>query len=331
MSEHLKKNIKKLWHRVLESIHYLYILVIIFSTLFNAFYLENKSILAYILIIIICISYVVLCFSYIKQSEGYAKVMEENIHARKSAKYADAMEQVHNSVHYARDAYRYLEACQNLDDNGDILNFEKQRFKLLLTNSLDAYSEAFTLVTGFSNRASIKVIGKGERNDISSHYAKTLARDSLSKKERQKQDDIEANQHLILNNTDYKQIFEGKDYCLRNNLPEEGDSYENTSFPVGKNIYTEQNWPLPYRSTIVLPIRYVLSRDDLPDNNNLVDKKRGGTLYGFLTIDCDKTNVYDGNSSIQMAAIVADSLFPIMQSYRKMLGNKSTKLRSFLF
>jgi hypothetical protein len=108
-------------------------------------------------------------------------------------------------------------------------------------------------------------------------------------------------------------IFERQvDYFFSNNLSQEGQGYENTSFPDGINRYTEKekDWPLPYLSALVWPIRYALCKDDLPEETSL-DKKRHQTLYGFLTIDCLEKDVFDRHYSGQMGAILAQGEFSL--------------------
>ncbi|TRW99824.1 hypothetical protein [Candidatus Methylobacter oryzae] len=313
-------NLKNLWHSFSDNAYHIYIAVTLLSVILSTFNFQ-KDIFYRMLLGFIGGYYIVLWWAFHKQSLRH--VCELKNYENK-AKYAEAIQWIHRSIHCARDAYRYLEACQITDDEDTKLQFEKTRFKQLLTTCLDSYFAAFQLCSGVSCRASIKVIGSGHNSD-SDMYVKTLVRDSLSTQNCREYDGREDGQHKILKNTDYKQILERQiDYFFSNNLPLEGQSYENTSLPGGVNSYTEENWPLTYRSALVWPIRYAFCKDDLPEQTSL-DKKRDQTLYGFLTIDCSDKDVFDKNYSIQMGAVLADALFPIMQSYRKIASLEQIK------
>jgi hypothetical protein len=293
------------WHQFLENAHHFYVVLSLIGMGFSAFNYEKEYFYKF-LIGIIAFYYIILWLAFYLQSQKNTV----------KAKYAEAMALIHKSIHDARDVYRYVEACQNNDDGEEKLSFEKARLGNLLVSCLTAHSKAFSLITGVPCRASIKVIGQGQKTD-SDMYVKTLARDYLSMENSQEYDSTESTKHKVLSNTDYKHIFERKiDYFFSNNLPKEGQGYENTSLPNGINNYTEDNWPLPYRSALVWPIRYAKCKDDLREDISL-DKKRDQILYGFLTIDCSKKDVFDKNYSVQMGAILADALFPIMQSYRR--------------
>lgn len=318
------EDLKKVWHGFSENTYHVYIVVYLGSVIIGVFNLEKDTFYRF-LVGLIGFYYIVVWWAYYKQSLKYASELQNHTiklqeYANK-AKYAEAMQWMHKSVHCARDAYRYLEACQTKDDDETKLIFEKSRFKQLLTTCLTQYREAFIFITGVPCRASIKVIGQ-VKNTESDMYVKTLARDYLSMNSSQDHDAQESYQHKILRNTDYKQIFERQiDYFFSNNLPKEGQGYENTSLPDGFNRYTEVDWPLAYRSALVWPIRYALCKEDLPNETSL-DKKRDQTLYGFLTIDCSEKDVFDKNYSVQMGAILADALFPIMQSYRRIANRE---------
>lgn len=324
---------KHYWHVLSENAYHFYIFVTLVTISIGIFDLE-KELLYKILAGCIGLYYVILWFAFYAQSQKHATELKNHTEEKqassqrysdslqkyeKKGRYVEAIQLIHNAVHLARDVYWYTESCQNATET-ERLNFEKTRFKLLLASCLTAYREAFTLVTGVPCRASIKVIGVLGGGDTDM-YVRTLVRDQLASQSCKNQDSQEQKQHTILGNTDYKQIFKRqRDFFFSNNLLEEGQSYENSSLPDdgrGVKVYTDDNWPLPYKSALVWPIRYTLCIDDLPNESSL-DKERDQTLYGFLTIDCTEKDVFDEKYSVQMGAILADALFPIMQSYRKM-------------
>lgn len=222
----------------------------------------------------------------------------------KKAKYAEAMKAVHDATHAARDAYMYLSWC--LDERSQ---FEPRYFEEMLSRCLTAISTAFSLVSGVYCRASIKSVGYEEGIGF---FVSTLARDSASSGRSRSEDGDRGKKHAIKDNTDFRRIYERKASCFfHGNLPE-AENYENTSLPTAWSV--GQEWPLTYKSTIVLPIRYVYTAHDL-ETLGIKAGNRDDILYGFLAIDCGARHAFDERYDVELGNAVADALVSTLEAY----------------
>ncbi len=117
--------------------------------------------------------------------------------------------------------------------------------------------------------------------------------------------------HLIKENTDFNIILKREgDIFFEDNLPK-FQNYHNSSIDESSHNQTN-DWPLSYVSTIVWPIRYILENTELnPDDDDQ-------ELLGFLTIDSNSKNNFERRYDIDLGAIIADSLFPVLKIYSKL-------------
>lgn len=225
----------------------------------------------------------------------------------RKARYSEATKCIHDALHIARDAYHYLDWC--ISPERPEVHYQKQLFCSYITNLLTAVSKAFTLVTGTNCRASLKVIGQNQDNTL---FVTTLARDQVSSHQCQEKDDREATKHLVSKNTDFHLITQGElNYFFHNNLCKY-DNYQNTSIDDYTRNMSSKKWPLPYKSTIVWPIRYKRKSDE-----HDLGKDRQEDMYGFLTVDSSSRDVFSERYDVEMGAAVADSMFSVLDTYSK--------------
>jgi hypothetical protein len=159
---------------------------------------------------------------------------------------------------------------------------------------------------------------------------KTLARDSASS-ERAANRGVDKNVHLVRDNTDFRLIIEMKaEYFFEGNLPAL-KHYENTSLPADWQPGGDgRAWPLPYKSTIVLPIRYVYTPHDL-DSLKIDGNSRGHAplddqdLFGFFTVDCGAREAFDERYDVELGNAIADALVPILETYSNVRERQKPK------
>lgn len=214
-------------------------------------------------------------------------------YARK-ARYAEAMYCIHSAIHEIRDLHAYLEYCRK-----NPITYERAHFEEVLRTVLDSLIQALDIVSAVGNRACIKVLTGGEGHE----FAQTLCRDSASNIRHKDDDHNEHDKHLIDRNTDFHLIVKGeKRYFLCNDLTKY-PNYMNTS--LGPNIHSAVPWSLPYVSSLVLPIR--LAKDASGTGATRI------RVFGFLAVDSAARGAYRERFDVEMGAIVADALFPLLE------------------
>jgi len=98
--------------------------------------------------------------------------------------------------------------------------------------------------------------------------------------------------------------------------------YKNSSFkthgkPIIKKIlwlpFLKKviKWTLPYKSTIVFPIRYVFDFTLSEDDRNIATNTKHWVYWGFLCIDCKSRNVFDPIYTPELGAAFADLLYTL--------------------
>jgi len=237
---------------------------------------------------------------------------------------------LHEAVHVARNAYYYLDKCGQADSG---IEFDHKIFQNYLISTLTATSLALSLATGEKCRASIKIIGSIENsNDMS---ITTIARDRLSNEKHGYVDKIKTKRIIKSKSAPCHIMTTGEDFFISNDL--ERDKREWLEYSTGgeykKEDWLSENWPLPYISILLLPIRYILTRDEYQDINvathyyaddqDVRRKEFGEVYYGFLGIDSPVKNTFKEEYLHRLGAIPADALFPIFDMYFKLLNKVS--------
>ncbi|MDR1380677.1 MAG: hypothetical protein LBJ47_04265 [Tannerella sp.] len=219
----------------------------------------------------------------------------------------------HSIIHKQRDC---LARIQNIDDNKKKTREEKiEDFMDTLVNTLDDISELFTFITGNKCAVCLKEI-RSVSGDEKLRIA-TLARDTNSAIKRKAfENSVKTRDYpqYLENSTAFSQIiFKGKNYFLCNDIVKlwiEGN-YKNTSLdfedrtPKIKYSFGKVkavDWPLPYKSTLVTPIRHL-------ETSNFI---------AFLCIDAGYIDVFDFSyRQLDLVSAISDLLYIFITQFMK--------------
>jgi hypothetical protein len=210
--------------------------------------------------------------------------------------------------------------------NIDLKSGEKEHNRNKVYNGLrelaTSLSMLFSKVKGSDCPVCIKILMQDQE-------VETICRDTRSESTRTKNQDTRS--HTVQSNTDFENILismgdPDKRYFLGNNLP--GDpTYKNSSIDSRSNFYPEKaanrlekfykylnrrtNWPLPYRSTLVVPI-FPLIRET--DENNTQP-------IGFLCVDSRIRRTFNHRVDLDIMKGVADGLYYYLKDFKPLLLN----------
>lgn len=280
-----------------QWLHVAYGLVVVIS-LFYAGASEAKdvrvliayiAVFVYVLVLLLFLGYFIVSYS-------------------RKARYSEAMYCIHSAIHQIRDAHSYLEHCRKAP-----VEYEGAKFEQMLRAVLDSVAQAFDIVSAVGNRACIKVLAGSSGRE----FARTLCRDSASHERHKDDDKQEKEKHLIDLNTDFHLLAKGEGrYFLSNDL-RRYPFYMNTS--LGPDVHKAITWSLPYVSSLVFPIR--LTKDASGSG------VKGIKVLGFLAVDSAARGAYTERYDVEMGAIVADGLFPLLELWVH-VDAESNKVRS---
>lgn len=199
---------------------------------------------------------------------------------------------------------------------------ETAKLDLLLQDVVDAAAHCFSILIGRRCRCSIKEL-------ISDNTLKTVVRDRISSVQIS---DTSGKPHKLEENTDFDDLWYGRNGHTRYYLEQDivaiwrSGNYKNSSFqvygqPEAINLWSlsfVKRWPLPYKSTIVWPIRYIphgCQWPDLSDHRKRVGETSRPTIFGFLCIDCRSRNVFDDILHPEIGAAIADILYAAINGF----------------
>jgi hypothetical protein len=238
---------------------------------------------------------------------------------RKLHRYAQSTYFVHYVNHIIRDQVAAMEAGKS----GDIPE--------ILQDIVNAVANCFSILTAKRCRCCIQEIRPN--SDVV-----TVVRDSITATQSANTD---TGAHNIEANTDYSNIWYGKNGCPRffisTNLVKlwSAGKYQNSSFNVYGQPETSnflgftyvKKWPLPYKATIVWPIRYMPEAAkwpilDMKDLRDLPTEKRP-FVWGFLCIDCHSRRTFDVVHSPELGAAFADAIFTLLHAARMTAEKRS--------
>ncbi len=233
----------------------------------------------------------------------YAVIQAHN----RSRKYAQAVYFIHYVNHSIRDHVGAV-----------LLGGEEDRdFGHLLEEILTAIASCFSIITGRNCRCCLKELT--EHQEI-----KTVARDLLSAQQAESRKvDSNEQKHLLDDNTDFRKLWYAESGCLRaflsNDLRRDfmKGEYQNSSFDVlGRpSIFRffafsfVTNWRLPYRSALVLPVRWVSEFEPPSRQIGIASRQEGWRVWGFLCVDCNSRNAFDRRHSVDLGGVFADTLY----------------------
>lgn len=169
-------------------------------------------------------------------------------------------------------------------------------------------ANGFHDITGTKCCACIKILTADDKGDI---VYETLCRNTNADNKRFKADNDAYSKdirHSIDKNTAFSVSLNSNDeYFFSNYLPFD-QNYENSSFQIYGDPHKGRNpisryfkWNLPYKSTIVVPIK-PLPRVPVELDNN-------GDCYGFLCIDSNSLEAFDKKYDPYILKGVADGIY----------------------
>lgn len=229
---------------------------------------------------------------------------------RKLHRYSQAVFYIHYINHVVRDQVAAIEAGQSAD------------LRELLHEIVDATAQCYSVLTAKRCRCCILEISPEKEVVI-------VVRDSITTTQ-----SPNIVPHHLEDNSDFSDIWYGRNGCPRffysRNLVKlwRSGRYKNTSFEnygnpetfslLGMTIVTK--WTLPYKSTIVWPLRYIPEGIQWPVLNaaNLqqIPPEKRPFVWGFLCVDCNSRNRFDAVYAPELGAAIADATFTALHAAR---------------
>lgn len=229
---------------------------------------------------------------------------------KKLHRYAQSVFYVHYIVHSVRDEIASMEAGQRVD------------LEELIQDIVDATSNCFSLLTAKRCRCCVQEIKPNQ--DVV-----TLVRDRITSTQ-----SPNTGNHNISENTDFSNLWYGRNGCPRFFLSRNlvalwrAGKYRNSSFEaygepttmsvLGLTFVTK--WTLPYKATIVWPIRYIPDGCKWPVLNErdlaAIPQDKRPFVWGFLSIDCKSKNTFDNLHAPELGAAIADAIFAVLHAAR---------------
>lgn len=167
-------------------------------------------------------------------------------------------------------------------------------------------AQALSLITGCKCNVAIKILAK-EEDDDGKNKLQTVT--FCRSHDLYRNSDDNSEKHWLDKNTDFLEIFKKmkstKEKHFLSNLLPFRYGYLNTSFdvygeqPDNNILFRYWRWPLPYKSTIVVPI--------CPS-----DESTQSALRGFLCVDSPNIGAFKKNYDISLLRGVADGLFNVI-------------------
>jgi hypothetical protein len=227
---------------------------------------------------------------------------------KKLHRYAQAVYYLHYTNHLIRDEIAGMDTGKSATTDA------------VLQDIVDALANCFSIITGRRCRCCIQEI-------LPQGNVSTVVRDTITSKQSANTDS-----HNIEDSTAFSNIWYGKNGCPRffisRNLVKLWSSgqYRNSSFrtygePETMNflgISFVRKWTLPYRATIVWPIRYVPEGSRWPVLKPLdLPVEKRPFVWGFLCVDCGSRNTFDATYGPELGASFADAIFTYLQAVRR--------------
>ncbi|MEO1113976.1 MAG: hypothetical protein AAFY05_16640 [Pseudomonadota bacterium] len=268
------------------------------------------------------------CFRFLEVSETWSQLIDRivislgffillfglvwrEISRIRKEKYANIQEDIHGIQHIIRDQYTILSLMEQISTAETRLLYA-QVVSANVQECLNRLASIFTLLSGTKCRASVKMIEPGASKDKPVVY--TYMRDVDSERFCEG-DDIarrDAGSDLLEDNTDFSHVFgeSGERWFFCNDLPSQSNYLNSRDGNLSRrnlagfrgllNFWRPVDWNLPYRSSIVWPIRQKPMKA-IPGSEF--------KFVGFLTIDSRHRGVFDINFDTHLGAGIADSLY----------------------
>jgi hypothetical protein len=186
--------------------------------------------------------------------------------------------------------------------------------KKCLQEVLGAFALGFSIITNAPCRACIKVIDyRPPANEAVRHedrikysYARTFCRDfeTAAQIDHLPEGPTDA---PVQHNTAFSFLFEAADrrYFIGNDLPALSKQGRYLNSSIQKYGRNEGSWSLPYRSTMVWPIRRIT---ETPVSGGAVFTGRQ-QIIGYLAVDNPEIKVFVERFDFEIGALLADALY----------------------
>ena len=233
----------------------------------------------------------------------------------------DALTMAFSQVHYAN---KELEKYVGKElDSENILLIEEKVIEVL-THACNRLVQVFSIITGFSCSVSIKLLVLVDHNPRENEVF-TLVRDNVSiGRNTPESDRWQDVRHYVLENTDFNEIIKNEnkgkmESFICNYLPFKSN-YHNSSFEIYgypplitnngilkllSKLRRWINWTLPYKSTIVVPIK---PKRFEPNRNNAL---------GFVCIDSYKMGIFKKYYDISLINGFGDGIYNLLEKFHK--------------
>jgi hypothetical protein len=287
-----------------------------------SFFYSNYLVPSYV---IFCISTVILACFYCYQSIKYCnnskelyKQVIDYCEQCNGVRFLPVAFYLHFTNHIVRDCVAKL---LKKDDNVPQIGQTAELF-------VDAVAECFSVITGHRCRCCIKgaiVKDEGQNTKVKKKkiaprkvVAKALYRDTKTRTLQY----IVQKEHVLSDNTDFAQIWDKNEHVyVCNDIPKAyaNDEYINSSIDKSKvKIVNGEvtGWHLPYKSTLVVPIRsnFLFPKTNTEDSYE---------CWGFLCIDSNETHVFNNHCLVELAGSFADLLFHFFKIAQKIENDSS--------
>lgn len=245
--------------------------------------------------------------------------------ARKQ-KYANASHSIYHMSSKFRSLNEYLLDCLDRVDSGqDVSVREVQRaFVDSIQGICDEVVHMFGILTGTQCRATIKCPAFDAKGSAAA-WVETVARDTNSADSNRQMDQMRAEHKtdLIEDNEDFFMLFDDATpdigyYCC-NDLP--GRFYagelESTSISVYRQVASasgrklkDSQYPLPYRSALVWPVR-------------TGDARNSPRFYAFLAVDSESRHVFYEAWDTKLGGAIAEQANTSFRLFHQLLHTLS--------
>jgi hypothetical protein len=237
------------------------------------------------------------------------------LHRDPAMRYGYIVKNLHSISHCFRDAI--VRSSCNVNDGKS----PTEIFESAIQEVLNISTDIFASISG--KKCSCCIVSLSEDLKLSA-----ITRDKWSEIER-KDGDRKISGISIDENTPFEKLWHSMDDCsnayICNDLPGEWLKKEYTDILLkdkkpnmlyGLECSRITRWPLPYKSIMVIPIRFTARDAVIPERNT---DKGGRDHWGFLCIDSEAKKTFDHYFAFYTGCAIADALYVFFDSYAKLV------------
>ncbi len=220
----------------------------------------------------------------------------EEFRWHRKARYAEALESLHEVQECIRDAWREYTIAKSLELVNDKLQ-----------DAVRHLAHAFSLITGVHCRACIKHLVV--HPEAPPPIERALAAQTLVRSEGPTDHDDATDVDWLTDNSDFLVLFRSPNrrfFCGQDLPAMLNDGYQNSHWT--QEVIQEERYE--YRSALIWPIRKrrPASIDDAESIHPYQD------IFGYLCVDSLGRKIYQPRYDFSVGAAVADSLFPLLSA-----------------